>query len=86
MLRCRYFDDQRVGASQVGVCVAWRVAGSQAVFDNGRSSNAGVLRPNLCQPVTIYCAFVVALAYRECARDPATAGRVRYRWLVPVKA
>jgi len=31
-------------------------------------------------------AFVVAPAYRECALDPATAGRVRYRWLVPVKA
>ncbi|EEB62189.1 hypothetical protein PSPTOT1_0553 [Pseudomonas syringae pv. tomato T1] len=44
-------DYQKLGASPVGVCVAWRVAGSQAVFGNGRSSDAGVLRHSLCQPV-----------------------------------
>jgi hypothetical protein len=55
--------------------MAWRVAGSQAVFSSGRSSDADVMRHSPCQPVTIYCVCVVAPAYRKFVPDLARAGR-----------
>ena len=59
------YSDQRVGESQVGVCLAWRAAGSPCALGNSRSNDAGVLRHSPFQPVTSDYACVVASAYRE---------------------
>lgn len=73
----------KVGPGQA--CVAWRAAGSPAVFGSGRSNGADVARHSLCLPVTSDCVCMDAPAYQEFAPDPATTGHERYRWFAPAK-